>query len=553
MFMNIAQHIIDNLDGKQKGEEITFLCPVHADTKPSASYNIAKNVWHCFSCGAKGSGNTLHKQDNVTYINRTMDTNLIKTYTSNLFNQNNQHALHYLLNERKLPMEAIKTFNLGYDPDTDAITIPVYTSNVCTNVVRRFFKGECRYKGMSGVKSRIFGLDLALAAGGNSIAITEGEFDCVASYVLSSYKLPAISLGGVRNTPPTLLDTLKNYTKIYIIFDPDKAGDEGGESLALMLGKERCYKVTLASDINDLLVNDPDPVSTYRDAIKIAKPYGEARISDWTSALNQSIQYLTEGYQTGISTGHPNLDELFGGLRKGTLTVLTAKPGLGKTTLASNIAYNIAVKSGIKTLVCSFEQHFSYSSSLQMLSTHLGRNVELQKEFTPADIQELRDTEQALSNIQWLNHHGRFDTDRLEQDIRAAYRDGCRFIVIDHLQILVDSTDTSQVERIMNMFVRLKDSHPEIILFLLVQPKRLQDEQRALNMRDLKGGAGIEAAADTILAIDGDPRYIATLKVRSSTVLVPVGSYCYINFNKATYKFGFDPVHQTHTEDSSYL
>lgn len=494
-------------------------------------------------------------KSNVTILNKSLDTNLVPTYASNLLAQSGQTALSYLVNTRGLNLEAIKKFNLGYDPDAQAITIPVYVNGVCTNVVRRYMSGNLRYKGLPGVSSRLFCTDMARDLGGNQIAITEGELDAVSSYVLSGYKLPTISTGGVRNTPSDLVSFLKEYSKIYIVFDADKPGTEGAESLATLLGKERCYRVELDKDLNDLLVQDTNAADIYRQALKAARPYGEPRLCEWGTALDQAVKFLTEGYQTGISTGHPNLDALFGGLRKGTLTVLTAKPGVGKTTLASSIAYNVACKANVKTLVCSFEQHFAYSTALQILSFHLGRNVELQKEFLPEDIQTLRDTDQVLGNINWLNHNGLYDIDRLETDIRTAYRDGVRFVILDHLQILVDSTDTSQVEKIMNMFVRLKDSLKDIMLLLLVQPKRLQDEQRSLTMRDLKGGAAIEASADTILAIDdnSDGRFIATLKVRSTTVLVPVGSYCSINFNKQTYYYSIDNHRQAHTEDKGYL
>lgn len=45
--------------GKMRGSEIIFLCPSHADTNPSASYNTEKHVWVCRVCGSKGGYRSL--------------------------------------------------------------------------------------------------------------------------------------------------------------------------------------------------------------------------------------------------------------------------------------------------------------------------------------------------------------------------------------------------------------------------------------------------------------------------------------------------------------
>ena len=51
---DITSLVINTRRGKRRGEEITFLCPVHDDTNPSASWNPTKMTWHCFACGAGG-------------------------------------------------------------------------------------------------------------------------------------------------------------------------------------------------------------------------------------------------------------------------------------------------------------------------------------------------------------------------------------------------------------------------------------------------------------------------------------------------------------------
>jgi len=61
-------------NGKVRGGEIIFLCPEHDDHNPSATYNLRKHVWHCFSCGASGGYINLAKLLGVelpsTHINK---------------------------------------------------------------------------------------------------------------------------------------------------------------------------------------------------------------------------------------------------------------------------------------------------------------------------------------------------------------------------------------------------------------------------------------------------------------------------------------------------
>ncbi len=49
----VASFLLKN-GATQSDNEISFLCPVHDNHNPSASYNVQKQVWTCFSCGAGG-------------------------------------------------------------------------------------------------------------------------------------------------------------------------------------------------------------------------------------------------------------------------------------------------------------------------------------------------------------------------------------------------------------------------------------------------------------------------------------------------------------------
>ena len=59
----------------------------------------------------------------------------------------------------------------------------------------------------------------------------------------------------------------------------------------------------------------------------------------------EQIQHREAAY-TGLPTGFRDLDELTSGLQPGNLVIVAARPGIGKSSLAMNIAHNVAVAGG---------------------------------------------------------------------------------------------------------------------------------------------------------------------------------------------------------------
>ncbi len=71
-----------------------------------------------------------------------------------------------------------------------------------------------------------------------------------------------------------------------------------------------------------------------------------------TEAVNvANAAYEREGGLAGISTGLIDMDQKLGGLHKSDLLILAGRPSMGKTSLATNIAYNIAkaYRKGLRT------------------------------------------------------------------------------------------------------------------------------------------------------------------------------------------------------------
>ena len=96
----------------------------------------------------------------------------------------------------------------------------------------------------------------------------------------------------------------------------------------------------------------------------------------FNQALDQTIEMATTAMQSdqglvGVPTGLTDLDEKLGGLHKSDLIILAGRPSMGKTALATNIAYNAAQSKSFKARRKIFCCFFSLEMSSEQLSTRI--------------------------------------------------------------------------------------------------------------------------------------------------------------------------------------
>ncbi|WP_160286375.1 replicative DNA helicase [Pseudomonas knackmussii] len=217
----------------------------------------------------------------------------------------------------------------------------------------------------------------------------------------------------------------------------------------------------------------------------------------------------------GLSTGIKDLDEKLQGLKPEQLIIIASRPAMGKTTLAMNIAADVAIRQAKQTLVFSLEMS----------------NGQLMDRFLSA---EGRIPLQLIKNGQAPSDHGQhlnlaagkiksaplFLCERSSMTIsriRAAARRhkrryGLDLIVIDYLQLMdSDSRSGSRVEEVsyMSRHAKLMAKELKCPVILLSQLSR-QCEQRP-NKRpvpaDLRESGAIEQDADIILFVYRDEVY----------------------------------------------
>lgn len=150
---------------------------------------------------------------------------------NNLMGGGSPAVWSYLTEQRGLTEETIRRFGLGVIPDDDPdyesergwVTIPYITPGGYVDL--RFRRPPdsthpAKYKSQPNSQQRIFNT-LPVVEGGDTLAITEGEFDCM---ILTQCGVPAIALPGATAWSPVFALTIQGFDNILICEDGDDEG-----------------------------------------------------------------------------------------------------------------------------------------------------------------------------------------------------------------------------------------------------------------------------------------------------------------------------------------
>ncbi len=224
-----------------------------------------------------------------------------------------------------------------------------------------------------------------------------------------------------------------------------------------------------------------------------------------------------EGNITGIATGFHDLDNLTSGLHGSEFIVIAARPAMGKTAFALNLATNIAINSG-KT-VALFNLEMSAEQLAMRMISSLGQ-VEGSK-IRSGNLEE-KDWEGVNEAISLLADAKMYidDTPGLSaSEIRAKCRrlassdEGLGIVIIDYLQLLSGSAryagnrqqEVSEISRLLKTMA-LELNVPVIALAQLSRAVELREDKRPI-MSDLRESGSIEQDADIVGFLYRDDYY----------------------------------------------
>lgn len=267
---------------------------------------------------------------------------------------------------------------------------------------------------------------------------------------------------------------------------------------------------------------------------------GQRGFVNFSDALTMSLSTIEKAYQregsiSGISTGIDNLDKKTGGLNGSDLIILAGRPAMGKTALATNIAYNVAeIMSRDKNIdpkslgVAFFSLEMSADqlatrilSSTAGISSHRMRNGDI-------DNGEFGRIAEVIRSLEKMPLYIDDTPDLTITSIRNRARrlkrtKGLGLIVIDYIQLISGNSKRGDANRVQELSeisrglkVLAKELNvPVIALSQLNRGVEQREDKRPL-MSDLRESGSIEQDADIVLFVFRENYYIQNEEPKES-------------------------------------
>lgn len=251
--------------------------------------------------------------------------------------------------------------------------------------------------------------------------------------------------------------------------------------------------------------------------------------------------YARDGSLSGTATGMRDLDAKMGGLQKADLIILAARPAMGKTSLATNIAFQVAKAyqtevqpdGHIKTMNGGVVGFFSLEMSSEQLAT---RVLAEQAEISSADIRrgnihesqyaKLVETSNLMSSVPlYIDDTGGISIAQLSARARRLKRQkGLDLIIVDYLQLLSGSSKASaqnRVQELTEITTGLKALAKELecpIIALSQLSRQVENrEDKHPQLSDLRESGSIEQDADVVLFVYREEYYLKGKEPKEGT------------------------------------
>jgi replicative DNA helicase len=266
----------------------------------------------------------------------------------------------------------------------------------------------------------------------------------------------------------------------------------------------------------------------------------------FAQALTTAVEMAAHAYQrdgklSGLATGLRDLDRMMGGLQKSDLIILAGRPGMGKSSLATNVGYNVAraweggvrADGQIESTNGGIVGFFSLEMSAEQLATRiLSEQTEIASsrirrgEIAPADFDRIADAAREMERIPfYIDETGGLSVAQLAARARRLKRQrGLDLLVIDYIQLLQGSSRRAQegrVQEVTEITTSLKAlakelNIPILALSQLSRAVESRDDKRP-QLSDLRESGSIEQDADVVLFVFREEYYLKNKEPRMGT------------------------------------
>ncbi len=290
--------------------------------------------------------------------------------------------------------------------------------------------------------------------------------------------------------------------------------------IAIVEGKSVLRKlISAAGEIIDISTKDEDETADILDRseqliFNVLDKRGSKGFYHISEVVKSSMALLEELKKkgssiTGVPTGFTALDNLTAGLQKSTLVIVAARPGVGKTSFALNIAENAAIKHKIPVAIFSLEMSKEELVNRVLSSEALVSSEKMRVgDLSASEMTKLAHSLPGIINapIYIDDTPGITISEIMAKCRRMKLEKNIGLVVIDYLQLMGSSSKSdnrSQVVADISRSLKIMSKELEIPVITLSQLNRMSEarKDKRPQVSDLRESGAIEQDADIVMLL----------------------------------------------------
>jgi twinkle protein len=387
--------------------------------------------------------------------------------------------------------------------------------------------------------------------GGKYVTVTEGELDALAVAEMFDGKWPVVSLktgsGGAKRDIQASLEWLETFDNVILCFDMDEPGKKAAAEVLPLFSYNKVKTVSLpCKDAGEML--EQGKVKEFISEWWNAKPYRPEGIINGADLYDEIINF-----DPPVSIPYPweCLNELTMGFRPQELVTLTSGSGMGKSSVVRELCHYLIGSTTDNIGIMGLEEANSVSGKGLMsieasIPLHeLRTNKAIPKEDRDRWFQATLGTER----FYFMNHFGSTSEGDLLSKLRYMIKGmECKWVVIDHLSIIVSDQDNNDERKaIDSIMTKLRTIVQEtgVGMFLVSHLKRpdgkAHEDGGQISLAQLRGSASIAQLSDIVIGLernqqheDAQERNTTTVRVLKNRFTGLTGPACYLYYDPLT-------------------
>ena len=386
----------------------------------------------------------------------------------------------------------------------------------------------------------LFGRHAFPAGSAQYITVTEGQDDALAAFQMNGGKYPVVS---IHSSATALADVkrdfeyLNSFKTIVLCFDNDEQGRKAAKAVAMAgfpLGKVKIMTPRKYKDANDYLLNKETEAYTREWwQAPVYRPDGLKLGTDmWDEIINRKESFTT-------MYPFPGLNAKTFGIRLSELVTITADTGVGKTSILKHIEHQLLtdeeiVKRNYGVGFLHLEEP-NGDTALGLLSVHNSKPYHLPTtERDPAELRKAYDSLLNNDRVVIWDHFGSNTVDAVLDKVRHMVALGCKYIVLDHLSIVVSDQSGDERKQLDEITTKLKTLTMELDIAVIAVIHTNRQGQ-------IRGTAGVEQLSNIVMRLERDKtassewrRNVTKVTVEKNRFCGYTGPACYLWYNPST-------------------